>query len=196
MSLLPGLRQQLEQRFAAPVLDLYSMNEAGPIAVFDPGLQGHVLLQAQLYVEILDPAGRSLPLGERGEITVTGGFNFCLPLLRYRTGDYASLHACATEWVLHGLAGRPPVRYRRADGSEFNNVELTHALRPLGLAQWQVHQFANGAVRVRLGPRDEALCNEVQAVLAAVFGPSLALRVEIHAQLGDGQKVIQYTADE
>jgi phenylacetate-coenzyme A ligase PaaK-like adenylate-forming protein len=30
-------------------------------------------------------------LGERGEVTPTGGFNFCLPLLRYRTGDYPRL---------------------------------------------------------------------------------------------------------
>lgn len=30
MTLLPGLRQRLEERFQCPVLDLYSMNEAGP----------------------------------------------------------------------------------------------------------------------------------------------------------------------
>lgn len=196
MTLLPGLRQQLEQRFAAPVLDLYSMNEAGPIAVFDPAHQAHVLLQPQLYVEILDERGHPLPLGQQGEITLTGGFNFCLPLLRYRTGDYASLQSCGSEWVLRDLAGRPPVRYRRADGSVFNNVELTHALRPLGLAQWQVHQFLDGSVRVRVGPRERGALTEVERVLNQVFGPALRLQVEIHAQLGNGQKVIQYTTDE
>jgi len=35
MTLLPGLRQRLERRFGCPVLDIYSMNEAGPVAVAD-----------------------------------------------------------------------------------------------------------------------------------------------------------------
>jgi fatty-acyl-CoA synthase len=57
------------------VLDLYSMNEAGPVAVADPQAGGHVLLQHTLYVEILDEAGQPVPTGTRGEITLTGGFN-------------------------------------------------------------------------------------------------------------------------
>ena len=61
MTLLPGLREKLSAAFACPVLDLYSLNEAGPVAVFDPALDGHVLLQPRLYVEILDPAGRARP---------------------------------------------------------------------------------------------------------------------------------------
>ena len=41
MSLLPGLRARLEERFKCPVLDLYSMNEAGPLAVADASAGGH-----------------------------------------------------------------------------------------------------------------------------------------------------------
>ncbi|MES2573016.1 MAG: capsule biosynthesis protein CapK, partial [Verrucomicrobiota bacterium] len=58
MALLPALRRRLEERFACAVLDLYSMNEAGPIAVMDPAAGVHVLLQHEMLVEILDPAGR------------------------------------------------------------------------------------------------------------------------------------------
>jgi len=54
MMLSDGLRHQLEDRYGCPVLDLYSMNEVGPIGVFDPALGGHVLLQDRLWVEILD----------------------------------------------------------------------------------------------------------------------------------------------
>ncbi len=59
MALLPGLRRRLEERFACPVADLYSMNEAGPVAVFDPewlnnlevthALQGMALAQYRLH---------------------------------------------------------------------------------------------------------------------------------------------------
>lgn len=82
MALLPALQRQLEERFRCPVLDLYSMNEAGPVAVRDPAVGGHVLLQHRLFVEILDEAGKARPPGERGEVTLTGGFNFCLPLFQ------------------------------------------------------------------------------------------------------------------
>ena len=44
----------------------------------------------------------------RGEITLTGGFNFCLPLLRYRTGDYGSLAMTTEGLVIQGLEGRRP----------------------------------------------------------------------------------------
>jgi phenylacetate-CoA ligase len=83
MTLLPRLRATLEERFRCPVVDVYSLNEAGPIAFAD----GEVwrLLQHRMYVEILDDHGCSVAPGELGEVTLTGGFNDWLPLLRYRT---------------------------------------------------------------------------------------------------------------
>ncbi|PYS33982.1 MAG: capsule biosynthesis protein CapK, partial [Acidobacteria bacterium] len=120
MLLSRGLRRRLEERFDCPVLDVYSLNEAGPVAVFDSAAAGHVLLQPMLYIEILDSAGHPLNVGERGEITLTGGFNFCLPLLRYRTGDYASLSFEVETPALVGLSGRAPVRFRVANGEWIN----------------------------------------------------------------------------
>ncbi len=64
MALSEGLRAKLEARFACPVLDVYSMNEVGPIAVYDSNAGGHVLLQPQLFVEILDANGDRVPSGQ------------------------------------------------------------------------------------------------------------------------------------
>ncbi len=42
------------------------------------------------YLETVDDAGKSCDReGERGEIIGTGFYNRCMPLIRYRTGDYA-----------------------------------------------------------------------------------------------------------
>jgi phenylacetate-CoA ligase len=173
------------------VLDLYSMNEAGPIAVFDPTAGGHVLLQHRMFVEILDDAGQRVPAGQRGEVTLTGGFNFCLPLLRYRTGDYASLDSTGLEPVLCGLAGRPAVRYRAADGTWLNNIEITHAFKDCALPQWSVHQAANGSVTLRHagGARwDDALMKKLRELLGDVPVDIAHLPVE-------GTKLVQYTSD-
>jgi phenylacetate-CoA ligase len=162
------------------------MNEAGPIAVFDPAAGGHVLLQPRMFVEIL--GDDDLP-AERGEITLTGGFNFCLPLLRYRTGDFASLDCSGEVPVLRGLSGRPPVRFRAADGEWLNNIEITHALRNVALPQWTMHQAADGAVRFQHS--GSASANDtVRRILHGLLG-NVGLFVET-TTFDDG-KVIQYT---
>lgn len=193
MALQPELRARLEARFGCPVLDLYSLNEAGPVAIHDPAEGGHVLLQHRLYVEILDEAGRPVPPGGRGEVTLTGGFNPCLPLLRYRTGDQASLRVVAgREPVLEGLEGRPPVRFRTAGGEWLNNIEVTHALRPFALAQWTLHQSADGALRFRFRG-DAAGADAIGRVLRGMFGAGQ--RIDLARDGFEEGKVIQYTSD-
>jgi len=192
MTLLPGLRDRLTNRFGCPVLDLYSMNEAGPIAVADPAAGGHVLLQPRMHVEILDPSGRPVPAGQRGEITLTGGFNFCLPLLRYRTGDYASLRNVGGEPVLFELEGRPPVRFRTEGGTWINNIEVTHLLRPHALARFRLHQRADGVLHFSWdGPGTEAA--ELRRTLTTLFGSGLPLT--INTLPPEPVKQVQYTSD-
>ena len=189
MQLLPGLRARLEARFGCPVLDIYSLNEVGPVGVFDAAAGGHVLLQPRLYVEILDPAGRPCAPGQAGEIAVTGGFNFCLPLLRYRTGDFGAL-ACGPDGpVLTGLSGRRPVRYL-ARGVWINNIDVTHVLLPFPLSHFNVHQRADASVVLRLAPGALPWAQEAGGALARVFGT----RVDVETLDADG-KTLQYTSD-
>lgn len=190
MTLHAGLRARLEERFRCPVLDIYSLNEVGPVGVFDAAAGGHVLLQPNLYVELLDPAGRPVDPGERGEITVTGGFNFCLPLLRYRTGDFASLAFGADGPVLVGLSGRRPVRFL-AQRRWLNNIDITHALRPLPVSHFGFHQEADGSVILRLAA-DSMVCAEAaRAALAPLFGVQ-AVGIEL---LNADDKIVQYTSN-
>ena len=191
MMLTDGLRQRLEARFGCPVVDLYSMNEVGPIAAADPAAGHRVLLQPRLYVEIVDDAGRALPPGERGEVCVTGGFNFCLPLVRYRTGDTASLGEVGGEPVLLDFAGRRAIRYRTAGGDWVNNIDLSHALAGLAAAQFAVHQDAAGAVTLALSPEALADAPVAAAALRGLLGD-----VPIAATTLKGEdKVLQYTSD-
>lgn len=170
MQLLPGLRDALEARFACPVADVYSLNEAGPIAVFDPVVGGHVLLQPQMIVEILDAEGRPVADGERGEIVLTGGFNDYLPLVRYRTGDIARLDRAGDDFVLFDLQGRLPVRFRRSDGRYINNIDITHALATLPIAQFSLHQLASGACDFALQPAPGLRLEDAVARLQDALG--------------------------
>ncbi len=190
MLLLPGLRERLEQRFACPVLDIYSLNEVGPVAVYDAAAGGHVLLQHRLYVEILDPAGQPVAPGQRGEVVFTGGFNFCLPLLRYRSGDFASLRLGEDGPVIVGLSGRSPVRFF-ANGGWINNVDITHALHALPIPHFGLHQEADGTVTLRLAPRAMYLAAAARHALAPLFGAQL-VNVDV---LTAEDKTLQYSSD-
>lgn len=191
MMLLPGLRSQLEQRFGCPVLDIYSLNEVGPVGVYDPATGGHVLLQSHLYVEILDREGRAVAPGERGEITLTGGFNFCLPLLRYRTGDHAALMHVAERPLLVELSGRTPVRYQLGNGEWINNIDITHALKSLPLSHFGFHQAADGGLTLRLAPNALHLGDPARILLASLFGSQPVAVVLLTAE----DKIVQYTSN-
>ena len=191
MALSPALGAALEERFDCPVLDIYSMNEAGPLGVFDKALGGHLLLQPGMYVEILDPSGGALPPGESGEVTLTGGFNFCLPLLRYRTGDFGALVDSDEGPVITRLHGRQPVRYLTATGQWINNIDLTHALLALPLSRYTVHQATDRRVTLRLAASDLTHASEASARLAsALHGVEVSV-----APLDGDDKVLQYTTD-
>jgi phenylacetate-CoA ligase len=193
MQLLVGLRTAVAEQLCAPVLDIYSLNEVGPVAVFDEAAGGHVLLQPNLYVEILRPDGRLARLGERGEITVTGGFNHVLPLVRYRTGDYASW-ATDGRPVLVDLVGRAPIRFRRADGRWINNHEIGHALAHLPISQFRAHQRADRSFALVVGAADH-LAQAAVAALNACTGQRVDLVEETHFLATSSDKLMQYSSD-
>ena len=191
MALSPALRTELEARFGCPVLDVYSMNEAGPLGVYDDALGGHVLLQPQMYIETLDARGCAVAEGQAGEITLTGGFNFCLPLLRYRTGDHGVLVATPAGPVIRGLSGRQPVRFLTARGNWINNIDLTHALAALPLSRYAVHQEASGAVTLRLAQDEQRWAEEGRRrISAALEGRDVGV-----CGLDAEGKVLQYTTE-
>ena len=194
MALLPGLRQMLEERFGCPVVDLYSMNETGPIAVAAPDGGGHWLLQDRLYVEVLDSLGAPCPPGARGELVVSGGFNPFLPLLRYRTGDWASLDdGDPGQLRITGLEGRAPVVFRAGDGRRINNIDVTAALKHLALPEYSLHQRADGGLRLAL-PAETTESAAALAALQPLFGPGTQLEQEPIAP-GQAGKRMQYSSD-
>ncbi|MEO6323052.1 MAG: capsule biosynthesis protein CapK [Thermoanaerobaculia bacterium] len=174
LALLPALRARLEARFACPVIDLYSLCESGPIGVSHG--EGFRVLPSDLFVEVLDGDGTSVAPGKRGEVTLTGGRNPFLPLLRYRTGDWARLEHRADGVYLLDLEGRAPVVFRAVDGRAINNIDVTTVLRPFALARFAVHQQGDSSLRVRLNSGDDIA--PVAAALRSIFGTDQAIAFE------------------
>jgi phenylacetate-CoA ligase len=172
MHLSDALASQLEARYGAKVLDLYALTEAGIVAVKTP--HGHAILPHDLHVEILDEHDQPCPPGVTGEITLTGGRNPYLPLLRYRTGDFASLAVHEGQQTLVGLQGRAPVCFPIGD-RVVHSMEVTRLLRKYPLAQYQLHQDPIGGFSFGYrGPVDEA---ELREALHDLLGKPKQLQV-------------------
>jgi phenylacetate-CoA ligase len=190
MAVLPATRKRLEERFGCPVVDVYSLCETGPIAC----ARGDVypILPDDIIVEILDPSGRRCEPGETGEITITGGRNPFLPLLRFRTGDTAALDWIDGHPVLTQLMGRSPVIFVRPDGGLVNNIDVATVLRPYPIVQFALHQHADHSLRLGLRGGNSAH-EEIRRAMLDLFGAGATLTIEpIPA---DEWKVVPYSSD-
>ncbi len=108
------MRKEIEAKLHLKAVNIYGLTE-----VIGPGVScecvevqdGAHVYEDHFYPEVIDPnTGEVLPHGTRGELVFTSLTKEALPVLRYRTGDIASLDAspCA--------CGRTSVRMSRIVG--------------------------------------------------------------------------------
>ena len=88
-TLTPALRRACRESLGVPIIDLYSSQEMGYIALQCPECAGYHVQAENVLVEILDDAGNPCAPGEIGWMVVSGMHNFAVPLIRYELGDYA-----------------------------------------------------------------------------------------------------------
>jgi phenylacetate-CoA ligase len=90
------MREQLEEELGIKAIDIYGLSE-----VMGPGVSiecheaqdGLHIAEDHFLAEIIDPkTGEVLPYGEEGELVFTSLTKEAFPVIRYRTGDLASLN--------------------------------------------------------------------------------------------------------
>jgi len=181
----PALRALVRQAWGAEIVDSYSAEEIGLLALQCPaGPRYHIQAEGAL-VEVLDEDGAPCGPGEIGQVVVTPLHNFAMPLLRYAIGDDAEVAGgpCACGRTLPTLArivGRTRDRLRLPDGDwrfAHNPSEAFASVK--AIRRYQIAQTARDRLDVRLladatlRPGDEAVLADA---LAAAFGHRFALR--------------------
>ena len=90
------MRRQLEEKLCIKAVDIYGLSE-----VMGPGVaiecheeqDGLHIAEDHFLAEVIDPeTGEVLPDGAEGELVFTSLTKEAFPVIRYRTGDIASLH--------------------------------------------------------------------------------------------------------
>ena len=169
-----ALKHRLQTAYGCPVIDWYSLTETGPLGYACTHGHGYHWLPHDVHLETLDEAGQ--PTAGRGEITVTGGRNPFIPLLRYRTGDWGRIDfapcPCGDPMPrLLELDGRAPVRFYAGNGNPIGTQDVATVLRRYPLVQHQFEQAADGA------------CTLTYRTLASGVWRRDDLEAELHALL-------------
>ncbi len=118
----PGLRALCKEQWDIPLVDMYTTEEAGYLALQCPEHPHYHVQSEHVIVEILGTDGKSCPPGETGRVVVTDLHNFASPLIRYDIGDYAEAGAlcdCGRGLpVIKNIMGRERNMVMLPDGSK------------------------------------------------------------------------------
>jgi phenylacetate-CoA ligase len=160
-------RALFERAWRAKVIDIYTCEEAGYLALQCPTATHYHVQSENVILELVD-----------GEVLITTLHNFATPLIRYELGDFAEAGApcgCGRGLpVISRLRGRRRNRLRLPDGrSEFpylgEHGQIAHATG-VQVRQFQFIQRSVEEVEVKL-VTDRAFTNaETQAVQRLVQG--------------------------
>ncbi len=193
-------RERLRNHFGCPVIDWYSLTETGPIGFATEDAFDWLL--KDIFIELIGDDGDPIhEPGIRGEIAITGGRNPFVPLLRYRTGDFAVWQQGTYALRLSDLEGRAPVYYRDGKGGIVNSVDISRVFRGFPVVQHRFRQdrdlSCHATVRF-IDHQTTSVIDQLRSQLEELFDHSCTVAVAIDPNLGEnevGEKVFPYKAE-
>ena len=174
-------RQRVRDAFGARIVDRYTCEEAGWIALQCPRHDHLHVLSGSVLVEIVDDAGRPCRPGEIGQVLLTNLHSFAMPLLRYALGDLAEAGGacdCGLHLpVIRRVLGRERSFLRMPDG-RLRLARLTgeHWRAVAPVLEYRLIQYGDGLVEAfvtaarTLSPAE---IDALGAMLRATLDPGL-----------------------
>jgi len=184
----PHLRGLCGEVWGVPLTDLYSVREAGYVALQCPEAAHYHVQSENVVVEIVDGAGRACPPGQEGRVLLTVLHNFAMPLIRYDVGDIAvpgGPCGCGRGLpVIERVAGRVRNMMTRPDGSlcwPYLGPDFYGDLEPV--TQFQLVQVSRTKLELHVVARrgldageEEAMKRKLNASLEADFAIDVVRR--------------------
>lgn len=173
--LRPEAREVVRAAWGVEIVDSYSAEELGYIALQCPDGENYHVQSESLIVEVLQPDGMPCAPGETGQITVSTLHNFAMPLIRYASGDFAEVaEPCACGRGLPALkriVGRQRNMLVRPDGVRHWPSFPSEAWREIApVSQIQLVQDARDHVHARVVARRELTAPERERFISALQG--------------------------
>jgi phenylacetate-CoA ligase len=187
----PRVRAICKRVWGVPLVDGYSSQEVGYIALQCPETEEYHVQAESVLVEVIDEDGNWCQPGEIGRVVITTLHNFAMPLIRYEIGDYAEVGQpciCGRGLpVLRRIVGRQRNMAVLPDGRVIWPCLSEELIRSSGLdnsspiRQFQMIQVEPDAVELRLvserrlQPDEESL---IPLLISDAFGWPMRVRIE------------------
>jgi phenylacetate-CoA ligase len=184
-------RSAIERAFACPVANGYGGRDAGFIAHQCPDGGMHITAE-DIIVEIVDGAGKVLPLGREGEVVVTHLATRDFPFIRYQTGDVAVLDerncTCGRGLpLLKEVQGRTTDFVVASDGTIMHGLALIYVIRDIpGVENFRIVQESLQETRVQLvtgANFAEERVRQIEQGFKQRLGQDVNVRIEQVAQI-------------
>ncbi len=183
ISLSPGfiapsgelLTQTLQQRISGlntRIFNMFGCNEVNTIAWACPfGCSTFHVMDDALVVEILDDRDQPVASGEYGNVVVTSLFSYCMPIVRYRTGDIAikgnACCDCGSDFsTITNIIGRTIDYFPLPDGERLHPWELLNTIRTNmhWINQFQLRQNSLQELELLVVPKVVQYDNNLRAL--------------------------------
>ncbi len=154
----PGQRELLEEYLVDEVFQSYGSREFMMIGMECWQHNGYHLLGTNLYTEVVDENGCSLPHGELGRIVVTDLRNYANPFIRYEIGDMGVIDdsgdrcPCKLPFLrLKSVDGRIQEVIIKADGEKLTALFVPHLMKEFEWVDgYQIIQNRPGDITVNI----------------------------------------------
>jgi phenylacetate-CoA ligase len=188
----PQHRALCQQAFGARIVDRYSCEEIGWIALQCPKHDHYHVMNPSVLVEIVDEQGAPCEPGQIGRVLLTSLHSYSMPIIRYEIGDLAEwgehCDCGMTLPVIKRLWGRKRHMLTLPDGSHVPMPFLGDDIGKIDrILEFQIAQYDDGVLEIQLKNRaGSTLTQDETRALHAVFADnelhSLALRIrEVNA---------------
>src|SRR2546426_4799824 len=178
--LMPHHRSIVESVFARPVYETYGGRDVGLIG-FQEDPKHTLDYQIDWPNVLIEPEH----VGADSPILVTKLHADGMPMLRYRIGDIGRFPQGSRSghptFILHEIVGREMDRIWLHDGRWVHHIEFRHMMKDYAVGEFQVVQYADFSVVVRVVPRngftDENRKSILQIIGANLQGLNVSLQL-------------------
>ncbi len=179
----PHTRQLIEDTFGCPVSDFYGLTEMGLVAWRHPGVERYIMSPNSVLTELIpDASGKG-----RYKMVMTNLDLLASPIVRFDSGDLASVRNIDNKPVVVAIEGRCIDTIIRRDGKEISPYRITDAFRDIsGLRRFKItqHEITHFLVELEVGDQlREQVTRETRAILEELLGADLQLDIQFRSKL-------------
>lgn len=188
----PDVRAACREVWGVKVVDMYSSQEVGYMALQCPEHEHYHVQCENVLLEVLDEEGRPCRPGETGRVVVSSLHNYATPLIRYSVGDYAVVGepcSCGRGLpVLKRVLGRARNMLTLPSGGQmwpYFGGDTFASVAPV--SQYQIVQTSPTALEVKVVPtRDLTPDDEgrIREVIEGEVGKGFTISFSYHREIG------------